>query len=131
MPPRAGTAGIPYFGPPTVVPASWTLERSAAAARRARLTAVGASRAARVLERAHRRLDLLTELLELRRDRELLAERLERLIDREARAGGGQLEQDAARLAEVDRLEVVTVDHLGRVCTALRHALAPRLVVRV
>src|SRR6185436_7609508 len=90
-----------------------------------------ACRGARVHERLHRRLDLRAQLLEPRRDRQLLAERLERLVDREARARGGQLEQHAARLTEVDRLEVVAVDHLGRVRAVLGHPLLPLLVVLV
>ena len=66
------------------------------------------------------------QLLEPRRDRQLLAERLERLVDGEAGARGGQLEQHAAGLAEVDRLEVVPVDHLRRVRAMLGGPLAAR-----
>ena len=53
---------------------------------------------------------------------------LERLVDREAWADRGDLEQDAARLAEVDRPEVEAVDDRRRVGAALGHALVPRLV---
>src|ERR687891_1619187 len=84
-----------------------------------------------VLERPHRGLDLRPAVLEERRDRELLAERLERLVDREAGRAGGDLEQHAARLAEVDRAEVVAVDHRGGAAAALLDAPAPRLVVLV
>src|SRR6185503_606853 len=65
------------------------------------------------------------------RDRQLLAQRLERLVDREPGARGGQLEQHAARLAEVDRLEVVPVDDLGRVRAVLGRLTLPALVVLV
>src|SRR5687767_6612911 len=92
---------------------------------------LGAFRRARVHERLHGRLDLRPQLLEPRRDRQLLAERLERLVDREAGARGGQLEQHAARLAEVDRLEVVPVDHLSGVGAVLAHLVAPGLMVLV
>src|SRR5918999_1810376 len=84
-----------------------------------------------VLERPHRRLDLRPAVLEERRDRELLAERLERLVDREAGRAGGDLEQHAARLAEVDRAEVVAVDHRSGAAPALLDAAAPGLVVLV
>src|SRR5262249_7255497 len=58
-----------------------------------------------------------------------LAEMLERLVRREAGADGGDLEEDAARLAEVDRLEVETVDDGRGACARLEDPVAPRLVV--
>ena len=69
---------------------------------------------ARVDDRAQVRLDLGAQVLVVGRQRELLAEVLERLVDGEARAQGGDLEEHPARLAEVDRLEVEAVDHRGR-----------------
>src|SRR4051812_26206362 len=57
--------------------------------------------ATRVLERPQVRLDLFPEVLVVGWERELLAEGLDRLVHREARAEGGDLEEDAARLAEV------------------------------
>jgi hypothetical protein len=54
---------------------------------------------------------------------------LERLVDREARADGRDLEQHAARLAEVDRLEVEAVDHRRRMRPALGDAPLPGLVL--
>ena len=54
------------------------------------------------------------QVLEVGRQRELLAEVLERLVDGEARAQRRDLEEDAAGLAEVDRAEVEAVDHRGR-----------------
>src|SRR5206468_1605805 len=66
---------------------------------------------------------------EVRRQRELLAEVLEWLVDREARPDRRDLEEDAARLPKVDRLEVEAFDHRRRVRTALGDALLPRLVL--
>src|SRR3954469_558642 len=65
----------------------------------------------RVVDRSQVRLDLFPEVLVVRRQRELLAQRLDRLVDGEARAEGRDLEEDAARLAEVDGAEVEAVDH--------------------
>src|SRR4051812_14890082 len=47
------------------------------------------------------------------RDAELLAEPVRVLVDGEAGREGRDLEEDAARLAEVDRPEVVAVLHRG------------------
>ncbi len=74
-------------------------------------------------------LDLGAVLLVVRRQRQRLAERLERLVGREARPDRRDLEQHAARLAEVDRLEVEAVDHRRRLPAALDHLVAPRLVL--
>src|SRR5829696_194161 len=82
-----------------------------------------------VVDLAQDRLDLLPEVLVVGRQRELLAERLERLVDREAGAQGRDLEEHTARLAEVDRAEVEAVDHRGGPASGLDHALAPGLVV--
>src|SRR6266508_3005482 len=68
-------------------------------------------------------------MLEARRQRESLAEVLERLVSREAGADRRYLEEDAARLAEVDRAEVVAVDDRRRRAAALDHPLAPALVL--
>ncbi len=54
-----------------------------------------------------------------------------RLVDREARAIGGNLEQDSARLAEVDRPEVVADEALGDVEAAAGNLLAQRSVLLV
>ena len=51
--------------------------------------------------------------LEEGRQRESLAEVRRVLVGGEAGAVGGDLEEDAARLAEVERLEVVAVDDVG------------------
>src|SRR5262249_14888486 len=58
-------------------------------------------------------------MLEVRRQRQALAEVLERLVRREPGADGGDLEQDAARLAEGDRAGGKAGDH-GR-----RHRAGP------
>ena len=80
-------------------------------------------------DRRQHRLDLLAQVLEVRREREALPEGLERLVGREAGADRRDLEQHAARLAEVDRLEVEAVDHGRRPRAAFDHALAPGLVL--
>src|SRR5215210_7438283 len=68
-------------------------------------------------------------MLEVRRQREALAEVLERLVGREPGADRRDLEEDAARLAEVDRLEVEAVDDGRRRASAFEHALAPGFVL--
>src|SRR5947199_5755061 len=64
-------------------------------------------------------------MLKVRRQRELLAQVLERLVDGEARAGRGDLGQDPAGLAEVDRTEVEAVDLRRRLRAACERLLAP------
>ena len=61
--------------------------------------------------------------LEEARQLQMLAERLDRLVDGEAGDVGGDLEQHAAGLAEVDRAEVVAVLLLGRMHAVLAHEL--------
>src|SRR6266513_5774682 len=68
-------------------------------------------------------------MLVVRRQRQLLAEALERLVDGEAGPCRRDLEEDAAGLAEVDRLEVEAVDDRSRACARRRHALVPGLVL--
>ena len=68
-------------------------------------------------------------MLVARREREALAQVLERLVGSEAGADGGDLEEDAAGLAEVDRLEVEAVDDRGRMRACLGDPFAPRLVI--
>src|SRR5207248_2780411 len=75
------------------------------------------------------RLDLVAQVLVVRRQRDLLAQELERLVDRETRPDRRDLEQDAARLAEVDGLEIEAVDHRGRVRSGLQHTIAPGLLL--
>ena len=70
-------------------------------------------------------LDLLAHRLEARRQRQLLAQVLHVLVGVEAGAHGGELEQHAAGLAEVDRAEPEAVDDRRRAGVAgLRDALA-------
>src|SRR5690349_2834060 len=66
-----------------------------------------------VRQRGQHRLELVAEMLERGRQGQPLAEALERLVRREAGADRRQLEEDAIRLLEVDRLEVEAVDHRG------------------
>src|SRR4051794_10361519 len=63
-----------------------------------------------IRQRREPRLDLRAAILEERRQGELLPERLGGVVGGEAGAVGGQLEEDAAGLAEVERAEVVAVD---------------------
>src|SRR5207248_5740726 len=51
------------------------------------------------------------------------------LVRGEPRSEGGDLEEDAGRLAEVDRAEPEAVDDLRRVPTGVRDEVVPRLVV--
>ena len=69
---------------------------------------------ARVGQRRQRLLELLAARLVLRRQLERLAERLQRLVVLEADVAAGELEEHAARLAEVDGVEVLAVDDLRR-----------------
>src|SRR5512147_2564780 len=62
-------------------------------------------------DRSQDRLDLGPIRLVLWRQLECLAQRLLGLVDEEARAIGGDLEEHTAGLPEVDRLEVLPVDH--------------------
>src|SRR4051812_18622966 len=54
----------------------------------------------------------------------MIAECGEILVGGEAGAVGGELEQHAARLEEVDGLEPETIDHFGRTTVGLLHPLA-------
>ena len=68
----------------------------------------------REVDRRQDRLDLGAMGLVLRRQLELFAESLDRLVDCEARRIGGELEQNAARLAKVYGMEVIAIDHRRR-----------------
>ena len=79
-----------------------------------------------IVHRLQPGLDLLALAFQERRQRKLLAELVHRLVGGEARAVGRDLEQDAIRLAEIERAEIEAVD-LARYW-ACRHpsADAPR-----
>ena len=79
---------------------------------------------ARVGDRRQRALELLAQVLVLRREPQRLAEVLGVLVDREAGGEGRDLEQDPARLAEVDRAEVVAVAHVGHVAAGVARRAA-------
>src|SRR5688500_14875711 len=76
-------------------------------------------------------LDLLPVRLQPRREHELLAERGKIFVHGEARPVGRDLEQHAAGLEEVHRLEPEPVDHLRRPAVRRRNALANRELRRI
>ena len=82
-----------------------------------------------VRQRRQSRLDLLAQVLEVGWERKPLAEVLGILVGREAGPERGELEQDAVRLAEVDRLEVEAVDHGRRPVSGLGDPLLPVVVI--
>ena len=103
---------------------------SPSASRRRAVSSRHRARTARGIgERRQDRLDLGAEVLVVGRERQALAQVLERLVGGEPGADGGDFEENAARLAEVDRLEVETVDDRGRMRSGLGHAGAPGLVL--
>ena len=75
-------------------------------------------------------LDGLARGLEPRRQLERAAQLQQRLVDVESGGIGRDLEQHAARLAEVDAREVLAVDDLGDVVALLDEFLAPLLLRR-
>ena len=83
----------------------------------------------RVGQRRQERLDLRRAAARASAAGYLRAELLERHVDREARAVVGDLEEDAARLAEVDRVEVVAVDDRRGVHAGALDALEPLRVL--
>src|ERR1700693_5711365 len=82
-----------------------------------------------IRQRGQHRLELCTEVLEVGRQDERLAEMRRILVGGEARAERRDLEQDAARLAEVDRAEPEAVDDRRRPAACFLDALAPRLLL--
>jgi hypothetical protein len=61
------------------------------------------------IENRQHALDLLATRFEKLRQLQIPTKGLDRLVDRKSRKIGRDLEQNAARLAEVDRAEVLTV----------------------
>src|SRR5207248_155920 len=74
-------------------------------------------------------LDLLTTILEERREDDSRPELLDGAVDREARPVVGDLEQHPAGLAEVDRVEGVAVDDRRRAHLGLAERLEPLRVL--
>src|SRR5205823_8515466 len=83
----------------------------------------------RISERDQVCLDLGAQVLEGRWKGQPFAEVLLGLVGREAWADRRDLEQDTARLPEVDRPEVEAVDHARRIAAPFDHAFAPGDVV--
>src|ERR1700687_383840 len=76
-------------------------------------------------------LQVLAPPFVLRRQLERRAERFGGLVDREAWLVGGDLEQDPARLAEINRSEVFALDHWCHVAPGLDQHLAPVNLMRI
>ena len=93
--------------------------------------ALTSSRGDSGIEWSQARLDLGAVRLEEGRQRQPLAEVLGVLVRREAGTVGGDLEEDAARLPEVERLEVVAVDDVGDADAGRPHPVAPGPVLGV
>src|SRR5436190_5439566 len=90
----------------------------------------GRGHLARIRDRTDLRLDLGPQVLDERRQRELLAQVLDGLVDREARPTKScDLEEDAAGLAVVHGAEVEAVDHGRGVHAGREDAVAPGLVL--
>ena len=70
-------------------------------------------------------------MLMLARQAQLLTEMVGVLVDREARRGGRDLEQDSLWLPEVDRVEVVAVDDRRHTHAGVTGARPPPLVIVV
>src|SRR6266702_3089469 len=82
-------------------------------------------------QRLQPRLDLSAARLQERRQRQLLAERLDRLVGGKARTVGRDFEQDAVRLAEIKAAEIEAVD-LARVRnTCFAQAPRPGMILRL
>src|ERR1700710_3085761 len=69
--------------------------------------------------------------LEERRQRELFAKRLHRFVGGETRAVGGDLEQDAVRLAKIQAAEIEPVDGAAVADAEFVEPLQPSVVLRV
>src|SRR5919202_3559159 len=70
-------------------------------------------------------LDALPILLQPGRKLQALAEVVRVFVHRKAGRVGGDLEEDPARFAEVDRAEVLPVEDVGHVETAIRNLFSP------
>src|SRR5476649_633658 len=82
-------------------------------------------------DRLQPRLDLRPPLLQKRRQRQFFAEGFHRLVGGKTGAVGGDLEQDAVRLAEIKAAKIKPVD-LARVADVkFIEPLRPGLVLRV
>ena len=69
--------------------------------------------------------------LQKRRQRQLFAERFHRLVGGKARAVGGDLEQDAVRLAEIEAAEIEAVDLAGVADAEFVQPLRPCMILRL
>jgi len=70
------------------------------------------------------RLDFLAVRLEPRREHEVLAERSRILVDGKTGSIGRELEENPARLEEIDRFEPEAVDDFGRAAACALYAVA-------
>src|SRR5439155_15771597 len=78
-----------------------------------------------VFDRRQHRLDPLAQMLECGGQDEAFAQVRRILVDREPRSECRELEEDAVRLAKVDRAEPEAVDHRRRVHAGLRDRVLP------
>src|SRR6185503_1695967 len=85
----------------------------------------GRQSSARLADRRELAFERLALGLEPRRQREARAERRSRLVDEEAGAVRGDLEQDPVGQPEVDRAEVLAVMDAGRAQAELEQAVEP------
>src|SRR5215213_7095347 len=76
-------------------------------------------------------LDRRTARLQKRRQRQLFAERLHRLVGRKTRAVGRDLEQNAVGLAEIQAAEIEAVDLAAVGDAEFVQALGPGVVLRL
>src|SRR6266550_6588563 len=75
--------------------------------------------------------DLRAARLEKRRQRQFLAERFQGLVGGEAGPVGGDLEQDAVGLAEIQASEIEPVDLAAVADVELVEPLRPRMILRL
>src|SRR6266568_2306199 len=80
-------------------------------------------------QRLQPRLDLFSTRLEKRWQREPLAEIFHRLVRRETRLVGRDLEQNPVRLPKIETLEIIAIDRPARRHPHLLQSFRPRVVV--
>src|ERR1700688_1240026 len=82
-------------------------------------------------QRLQARLDLGAARLQKRRQRQFFAERFHRLVGSETRPVGGDLEQDAVRLAEIKASKIEPVDLAAVADTVFVQPTRPGMILLV